>query len=107
MATLSVLYPRSEGAQFDYNYYQSKHLPMVVQRWGNAGLTGGEALLGKTAPNGDDAPFFAIGIIHFETAEALQAALQGEHAPEVIGDIRNFTDVQPILQINERVEPEM
>jgi len=31
--------------------------------------------------------------------------LTGEHASEVIEDIRNFTDVQPIIQINERIVP--
>jgi uncharacterized protein (TIGR02118 family) len=107
MATLSVLYPRTAGARFDYEYYQTKHLPLARQRWANAGLTGGEALLGKAAVDGSDAPFFAIGIIHFDSADALNAALTGEHASEVIGDIRNFTDAQPIMQINERAEPEM
>ncbi len=40
-----------------------------------------------------------------KSADALNAALSGEHAPEVIGDIRNFTDVEPIIQINERITP--
>ena len=103
MATLSVTYPRASGTSFDYDYYQDKHLPLVGQRWDGAGLVGGEALLGKAAPDGSDPPYFAIGIIHFDSMDALQAALNGEHAPEIIGDIRNFTDVQPILQINERI----
>jgi len=105
MATLSVVYPRQAGANFDYDYYQNKHLPLATQRWANAGLTGGEALLGQASLEGSDAPFFAIGIIHFESADALHAALNGEHAAEVIGDIRNFTDVQPIIQVNERFVP--
>jgi hypothetical protein len=42
----------------------------------------------------------------FESADALKAPLNGEHAAEVIGDIRNFTDVQPIIQVNDRVKPE-
>lgn len=105
MATLSVLYPRQPGARFDYDYYQQKHLPLVTERWADAGLVGGEALLGKNAADGSDAPFFAIGMIHFESARALDAALAGEHAAELIGDIRNFTDVQPILQTNERITP--
>lgn len=104
MATLSVVYPRSAGATFDYDYYRDKHMPLVGSRWGNAGLVGGEALLGKAAPDGSEAPYFAIGIIHFDTAENLRA-LDGEHAPEIIGDIRNFTDVQPMIQINERFLP--
>lgn len=105
MATLSVVYPQASGASFDYDYYRDKHLPLAVERWANAGLVGGEALLGKTSPDGSDPPFFAIGIIHFESMDALNAALSGEHAPEIIGDICNFTDVQPVLQINERIAP--
>lgn len=105
MATISVVYPRAPGATFDYEYYRYKHLPLALQRWADAGLLGGEALVGKAAADGADAPFFAIGIIHFESDEALKAALNGEHAPEIIGDIGNFTDVQPIIQINERIAP--
>jgi uncharacterized protein (TIGR02118 family) len=107
MTTLSVVYPRAPGATFDYDYYQSKHLPLAMRRWADAGLVGGEALLGTTAADGSDPPYFAIGIIHFESADALKAALTGEHAPEVIGDIGNFTDVQPVIQINERITPEI
>jgi len=106
MATLSVVYPREPGATFDYDYYQSKHLPLAGRRWSHAGLVSGEALLGKSAPDGSDPPYFAIGILHFESSEALHSALTGEHAPEVIGDIRNFTDVQPIIQINDRITPQ-
>jgi uncharacterized protein (TIGR02118 family) len=105
MATLSVVYPRTAGTRFDYDYYRDKHLPLVLDRWSDAGLTGGEALLGKTAADGGEAPYFAIGIIHFDSAERLRAALQGEHAAEVIGDIRNFTDVEPVIQVNERAVP--
>ena len=75
MATLSVVYPRQPGATFDYDYYQNKHLPLAGRCWGDAGLVGGEALLGKSAPNGSDAPYFAIGILHFESSDALNAAL--------------------------------
>ena len=107
MATLSVVYPRAPGATFDYDYYQNKHLPLAGQCWADAGLVAGEALLGKSAADGSDPPFFAIGIIHFESADALRAALTGEHASEVIGDIRNFTNAEPIIQINDRFTPDL
>ena len=105
MASLSVVYPRTPGATFDYDYYRSRHMPLVGERWADAGLTGGEALLGEVAPDGSQAPYFAIGIIHFDTVERLHAALNGEHASEVIEDIRNFTNVEPVIQINERFVP--
>lgn len=105
MATLSVVYPRQPDASFDYDYYQSTHLPLVMRRWGDAGLTGGEALLGRSAADGSEPPFLAIGIIHFESMAALQAAMAGEHAAEVVGDIANFTNVRPVIQVNERIAP--
>jgi uncharacterized protein (TIGR02118 family) len=105
MATLSVVYPRTPGARFDYDYYQNQHLPLAGRRWAGSGMLGGEALLGKAAVDGSDPPFFAIGILHFESPDALHSALTGEYASEVIEDIRNFTDVQPIIQINERITP--
>ncbi|MGE5562823.1 MAG: EthD family reductase [Bacillota bacterium] len=102
MATLSVVYPRTAGTSFDYDYYRNQHLPLVGRLWQDAGLVGGEALLGTAAPDGSEAPYFAIGILHFESADALQAALAGEHSAEVIGDIRKFTDAEPVMQVNER-----
>jgi uncharacterized protein (TIGR02118 family) len=105
MATLSVVYPRAPDATFDYDYYQNIHLPLAGRRWAAAGMVGGEALLGQSAPNGSASPFFAIGVLHFESLDALNAALAGEHAPEILGDIRNFTDVEPIVQINQRITP--
>ena len=105
MATLSVVYPRTAGATFDYEYYRTKHMPMVGERWGRAGLTGGEALLGKAAPDGSQPAYFAIGIIHFDTDEALEAALNGPHASEIMGDIANFTTAAPVIQLNERFLP--
>jgi uncharacterized protein (TIGR02118 family) len=105
MATVSVIYPRQDGATFDFDYYENTHLPLVARLWADAGLTGGEALRGIAGPDGKDAPFLAIGLIQFESIDRFQAAMQGEHAAEVLGDIANFTNVQPILQVNERIIP--
>jgi uncharacterized protein (TIGR02118 family) len=103
MATISVIYPREEGAEFDFDYYEDVHLPLIAERWRGAGFVGSEALRGTGTPDGGAAPFLAIAIIHFASAEALRAALTGEHAAEIIGDIANFTRVRPILQLNERI----
>jgi len=105
MATLTVFYPQSAGATFDAAYYREKHLPLAGARWADAGMVGGEALIGRQAVGGGAPPFLAVGILHFDTDESLNAALTGEHAAEVIADIANFTNVQPILQISERAAP--
>jgi uncharacterized protein (TIGR02118 family) len=103
MTTLSVIYPRSPGARFDYSYYQQTHLPLVAGRWQEAGLVAAEALRGISAPDGGEAPFFAMALIRFQSPEQLGAALAGEHTAEIMGDLTNFTDVQPIVQVNEDI----
>ena len=103
MPTISVIYPRSEGATFDYDYYEQTHLPLVVERWRDAGLTGAEALRGVGAPDGGEPPFLAIALIRFDTMDRFRAALAGPHAAEIMGDIANFTDVTPVIQVNERI----
>jgi uncharacterized protein (TIGR02118 family) len=105
MATISVLYPREQGATFDFDYYETVHLPLAARLWGRAGLVGGEGLKGVAGPGGAESPYFAIGLIHFASAEALGAAMTGEHAAEIMGDIPNFTNVTPIVQINEKIAP--
>jgi uncharacterized protein (TIGR02118 family) len=101
--TVTVMYPREQGATFDFDYYQSTHLPLVAARWAGAGLTGAEAMKGLGAPGGGEAPFLAIALIRFGSMAAFEAALNGEHAAEIMGDIANFTNVQPVIQVNERI----
>ena len=103
MTTISVIYPRSEGAAFDFDYYEATHLPLVAERWRGAGLLGVEALRGVGAPDGGPPPFFAIALIRFGSPDQFRAAATGEHAAEIMGDIANFTDVAPLLQVNETI----
>ena len=103
MPTVTVTYPRCEGATFDFDYYQATHLPLVASRWRNAGLTGAQALRGTSAADGSAAPYLAIALISFDTDESMHAAMTGPHIGEIAGDIPNFTNVQPVIQINEKI----
>ena len=103
MTSLSVIYPRAADADFDFDYYERTHLPLVVERWRDAGLVEAKALRGVGALDGSDADFFAIALIRFDSAESLRAAVTGEHAAEIMGDIPNFTAVRPLVQVNETI----
>ena len=102
MVKVSVLYPQREGARFDHAYYRDKHMPLVKERLGNVclyytvdkGLNGG-------AP---DAPAPYIGMCHIycESIDAFQAGF-GPHVKEILGDIPNYTDLKPVMQISEVV----
>lgn len=105
MSTLSIVYPRTQGSKFDYAYYRTRHMQLVAERWGPMGLAGGEALLGSASADGSDAPYYAIGIVHFETEDQLRAALASDAGADLIADIAIFTDVKPDIQINDRFVP--
>ena len=102
MIKVTVLYPQSPGTRFDHDYYRDRHMPMVQARFGAAlrrytverGLAGG-------AP-GQPAPFVAGCEFFFDSVEAFQTAF-GPHVAEIMGDIANYTDRQPIVQIGEVV----
>jgi uncharacterized protein (TIGR02118 family) len=100
MVIVTVLYPKSAESRFDMNYYLEKHIPLVkarCQEWGLEGvsLTRGTGTLDGTVP-----PFEVIGHLAFASAQQMQGALAA-HGPEIIGDIPNFTNVQPLIQIDE------
>jgi uncharacterized protein (TIGR02118 family) len=100
MIKVSVLYPNSANSKFDMNYYLNKHIPMVKQKLGIAcksvaveqGVAGG-------AP-GAPATYVAMGHLTFDSVDAFQSAF-GPHAEAIMGDIRNYTDTQPTVQISE------
>jgi uncharacterized protein (TIGR02118 family) len=100
MVKVSVLYPNSADARFDMSYYLTSHMPMVKQKLGAAcksmaveqGVAGG-------AP-GEAAAFIAMGHLYFDSVEAFQGAF-GPHAPAILGDIPNYTNTQPTVQISE------
>jgi len=97
---VSVLYPGGETTKFDMDYYCKSHMPMVQQKLGAAcksmaveqGLAGG-------AP-GAPPTYAAMGHLYFDSVAAFQAAF-GPHATEIMADIKNYTNVQPVIQISE------
>jgi uncharacterized protein (TIGR02118 family) len=100
MIKVSVLYPAGENTKFDMDYYCTKHMPMVQQKLGAAckkiaveqGIAGGS----KGAPP----TYIAMGHLYLDSAAAFEAAF-APHASAIMGDIPNYTDVQPVIQISE------
>ena len=102
--TITVLYPNTQGSRFDMDYYVNTHIPLVEEHWGGGkGLTSVKLLKGAaTADPATPPPYQVIAVLGFESLQAFQAAAK-ESGALVIGDIVNFTDVGPIVQINENL----
>ncbi|MEP4196560.1 MAG: EthD family reductase [Aliishimia sp.] len=98
--SLQVIYPISDDTHFDMDYYLGTHMGLVDT---HMGAHIGSTLVTKGLAGGPDAPpgIYAIASMMFTDQAAMDAAL-GASAP-VMGDIPNFTDVQPQILIGEVV----
>ena len=100
MIKVNVLYPVGERTQFDMEYYLNQHTPMLQARLGTA-LTSIAIEHGLAGPAPDTAASFIV-LCHlgFTSVEAFQTAF-APHAAEIMGDIANYTNVEPIIQISD------
>ena len=99
MITVSVFYPNRPGSRFDLDYYVNKHMPMAIEGLGAAlkELRVENGLSGR-AP-GSPPEYVAITHMRFESEEAFRAAY-GAVGPSLRADVPNYTDVEPLMQIN-------
>jgi uncharacterized protein (TIGR02118 family) len=95
MIRLSVLYPRTDGATFDHDYYRDSHVPLACRAWG---------LDGAEVDKGIDGPYEAAVHFRFPSVEAMQTAMAVEGTLEVQGDVVNYTTIVPVMQISEIAE---
>jgi uncharacterized protein (TIGR02118 family) len=94
MIRFSVFYPSSEGSTFDHDYYANKHVPLAAKTWGVDDI-----LIEK----GLDGPNVAAVHFGFDSVDALQAALGNPGTGEVMADVANYTNIQPVTQTSEVV----
>ena len=101
MISLTVLYPQTADSHFDMDYYLNIHTPLVKERLASIGLVGVDlrAGLAGVAPN-SPSDYAMICNLNFGSIEELQNAMAA-HGPELTGDIPNFTNVQPKMQISQ------
>ena len=102
MIKVSVMYPATPGARFDHDYYRDRHMPMLKDRLGDACLSYTiDKGLGGGAP-GTAPTYVAMCHVFCDSVGAFQKAM-GPHAKEIMGDVKNYTDIAPVMQISEVV----
>ena len=94
MIRLSVLYPTTEGATFDHDYYRDSHVPLCLRTWG---------LDSAEIDQGVDGPYVAAVHLVFDSLEAMGAAMSVPGTGDVLADIANYTTIAPVMQTSEIV----
>lgn len=103
MYILTVTYPKSADATFDFDYFQTVHLPKVGVTFRPFGLGYATVLRGEESVDGKDAAFFAMSIFSFATEQGARDAVACEGSNDLIADIANFTTATPVMQFNTSV----
>ena len=103
MIKVTILYSNEEGKTFDMDYYSKKHMPMLKDLFGDAlkKIEIDKGIAGRTPS--DPIPYLAIGYLYFDNLSAYQNAF-GPNAEKIRGDIPNYTNILPTVQISEVVQ---
>lgn len=100
MIKVSVLYPNRAGSKFDMSYYLGTHIKLVKDKLGTA-LQGVHVDSGMSGAAPDSEPdYVAMGHLLFNSVGDFQAAF-GPHAEAIMGDIPNYTDIEPQVVVSE------
>ena len=100
MIKVSVFYPNNDGTTFDMDYYRNSHMPMVRENLGEACKE--SAIEGGLGGGGPDSPpiYIAMGHLYFDSVEDFESSF-GPHAEAIMGDIPNYTNVEPVIQVSQ------
>jgi uncharacterized protein (TIGR02118 family) len=101
-ATITVMYPNTDEATFDLEYYLAKHMPLVDEKFKPFGLKGWRVVQGTGTPFDGKPLYSIIATLEFDTADQFKAAVAAEGGP-VFGDVPNFANTQPIVVIGDIV----
>ena len=102
MIKISILYPNTPGSRFDLGYYVDVHMPRSIELLGaHPGFRGVsvERGIGGGLP-GTDAAYVAMCHFLFGSVDEFMEAF-APHAAELQGDMPNYTDIAPTIQVNE------
>lgn len=95
-----ILYPNGEDKTFDMDYYEKKHMPMVAGHLGkNLKFYEIDKGVSGRTPN-DKATYVAVGYFYVYDIAAYNKAI-AQNIDAIVADFKNYTNVQPVVQINE------
>jgi uncharacterized protein (TIGR02118 family) len=94
MIRLSVLYPTTEGATFDHDYYRDSHVPLAVKTWSPTHTEVDKVI---------DGPYVAAVHFTFASQDALNTAMGSAETGAIVADVANYTTITPMMVTSEVV----
>ena len=101
MIRVTVAYTNQEGKKFDWDYFTGTHADIVHRELDSRGMVGFEQDKGISgADPSTPAPFVGMAFLTFNTLDEVHQAFMAA-GRAVMGDIPNYTDIEPTIQIGE------
>ena len=102
MKKISILYSNIPGSRFDFDYYTNTHMPQSIKLLSShPGFKSVSVEKGiANAVPGTELPFIAMCHFLFDSVESFVEAFT-PHAEELQGDMKNYTDIEPVIQFND------
>lgn len=102
---MTILYPAGDGIHFDPDYYRDHHLKLIMRLYGSSikrfELRTVPPAAPSAVPTAPEAPKFSAAVnIWIADFDAFNAN-NTRHGPELVADVRNFTNSQPTIQFDE------
>ena len=98
MITYTVYYPYRKDSHFDMEYYCNEHMEIAKSYFGAA--CKGILVLKGNCEKGKQPRYSCICHLFFNTKKDFFAATEKSNV-ELIADIKNFTDIEPVSEITE------
>lgn len=100
LVKISIFYPTRGGSRFDVEYYLNTHMPMAARLLGRA-IKAITVEIGRPGPDPQDpVPFVAVCGFSCATLDEFLNAFTPV-ADQLQGDIPNYTDIKPVIQVSE------
>ena len=100
MFKVSVMYPYEKGVKFDFDYYRTKHMSLVLKHMKPFGLIKTGVDKGVSGGGDTPPPYICVGYLYFDSRYGYEKAIS-QVGPILRGDIINFTTIKPIRLISE------
>lgn len=102
MFNISTIYPKKNGYKFNFDYYLNKHMPRSIELL--SCVKGFKAVSVEKGIEIKDLKVESSYIVmchyYFDTVIDFLDAFD-PHSEELQGDIINYTNIEPVIQINE------
>jgi uncharacterized protein (TIGR02118 family) len=93
---MTIVYRNAPDARFDFDYYESTHMPLIMRLYGNS-IRRFELRRGLPGDDGAPPPYIATITIWIADVAAFEAAA-AEHQEGIRADVGKFTNAELIAQ---------